>query len=165
LNKSGIQTDFEYLTCAQNQQTGVATTYWFPETDTWDFGGSAVPSGDIGGNQATLLQTTVTGPGTLSFWWKVSSEAGNDFLDLFVDSENPAQISGEIDWVLGTPTVLNSAKLYELGLVFALALRPVACSLTTLLKAASLFAISGSGFLGLSEASGGDTNSSLTNYL
>jgi hypothetical protein len=137
LNKSGIQTDFEYLTCAQNQQTGVATTYWFPETDTWDFGGSAVPSGDIGGNQATLLQTT----------------------------ENPAQISGEIDWVLGTPTVLNSAKLYELGLVFALALRPVACSLTTLLKAASLFAISGSGFLGLSEASGGDTNSSLTNYL
>jgi exo-beta-1,3-glucanase (GH17 family) len=78
---------------------------WFPETDIWDFGGSAARSGDIGDDQATLLQTTVTGPGTLSFWWKVSSEAGNDFLDLFVDSDNPARISGGIDWVQQTVAI------------------------------------------------------------
>jgi exo-beta-1,3-glucanase (GH17 family) len=78
---------------------------WFPETATYEFGGSAARSGDIGDNQATWLQTTVTGPGTLSFWWKVSSEPDNDYLDLFVDSENPAWISGEIDWVQQTVAI------------------------------------------------------------
>jgi exo-beta-1,3-glucanase (GH17 family) len=79
--------------------------YWFPETATYEFGGSAARSGDVGENEATWLQTTVTGPGTLSFWWKVSSEADNDYLDLFVDSENPASISGEVDWVQQTVAI------------------------------------------------------------
>ena len=59
---------------------------------------AAAQSGSIGHNQQTVLQTTVTGPGTLSFWWKVSSEAGNDTLKLQVGASVLATISGEVDW-------------------------------------------------------------------
>ena len=53
----------------------------------------------MGGNQSAWLQTTVVGPGTLSFNWKVSSEADLDFLEVFVDDVLPSgSISGEVDW-------------------------------------------------------------------
>ena len=45
------------------------------------------------------MQTTVVGPGTLSFNGKVSSEAHGDFLAVFVgDAQQPGSISGEVDW-------------------------------------------------------------------
>ena len=40
----------------------------------------------------------MTGPGTLSFWWKVSSESGYDFLRVMVDNTEAGKISGEVDW-------------------------------------------------------------------
>ena len=47
---------------------------WFVEyTNTHD-GVSALQSGHIGDNQSSWLQTTVTGPGTLTFWWTVDSD-------------------------------------------------------------------------------------------
>jgi subtilisin-like proprotein convertase family protein len=44
------------------------------------------------------MQTTVTGPGTLSFYWKVSSEANYDFLEFWVDGVLKSEISGEVNW-------------------------------------------------------------------
>jgi hypothetical protein len=40
----------------------------------------------------------VTGPGTLSFWWKVSSEQWFDYLIFHIDGLQQAAISGEVDW-------------------------------------------------------------------
>ena len=51
-------------------------------------------SGIIGANQSTWLQTTVTGPGTLSFRWKVSSEERYDWLTFYIDGTNQTRISG-----------------------------------------------------------------------
>ena len=64
------------------------------------YGGSSAQSGVLGGSQSAWLQTTVVGPGTLSFNWKVSSEARlSDFLEVFVDDVlQPGSISGEVDW-------------------------------------------------------------------
>ena len=63
------------------------------------YGGSSAQSGALGGSQSAWLQTTVVGPGTLSFNWKVSSEADCDFLEVFVDDVlQPGTISGEVDW-------------------------------------------------------------------
>ena len=45
----------------------------------------AAQSGAIGDNQSSSLETTVTGPAMLSFWWKVDSEANFDFLKVTVD--------------------------------------------------------------------------------
>ena len=46
------------------------------------------------------MQTTVTnGPGTLTFWWSVLSEAGYDYLEFYLDGilQN-GRISGEVNW-------------------------------------------------------------------
>ena len=53
----------------------------------------------LGNNQSAWLQTTVVGPGTLSFHWKVSSEVDFDLLEVFLDDVlQPGAISGEVDW-------------------------------------------------------------------
>ena len=44
------------------------------------------------------LDPTVTGPGTLTFWWKVSSEKDFDWLRFHIDGIFQQQISGEINW-------------------------------------------------------------------
>jgi plastocyanin len=57
----------------------------------------AVQSGRIGHRGTSWIETTVTGPGTLRFWWKVSSEP-NDRLRLLVDGQQKARISGQTAW-------------------------------------------------------------------
>jgi hypothetical protein len=59
---------------------------------------------------------------------------------------------------------LNDTELIDAGLGFAGAWRPVVSSLTTTLLPQSEVVLGGSGFLGLSEASGGATDNSATNY-
>lgn len=65
-------------------------------------GVSAAQSGALQDGQTTRLKTTLTGPGTLTFWWKVSSEANGDILSLNLDGTPLARISGEVDWRLMT---------------------------------------------------------------
>jgi hypothetical protein len=48
--------------------------------------------------QESWLQTTVTGPGVVAFWWKVSSEGDCDFLEFYVGGALQSRISGEVDW-------------------------------------------------------------------
>jgi Peptidase C10 family/Carboxypeptidase regulatory-like domain/Spi protease inhibitor len=72
---------------------------WSGQTAVSFYGGSSAQSGALGGNQSAWLQTTVVGPGTLSFNWKVSSEVDYDFLEVLVDNvSQPGTISGEVDW-------------------------------------------------------------------
>ena len=44
------------------------------------------------------METTVVGPGTLTFLWKVSSEAGSDRLRFLINGSSQNNISGEVDW-------------------------------------------------------------------
>jgi len=79
---------------------------WYPQTDNWIYGGSAARSGPIGNLQSTTLQTTLRGPGKLSFYWKVSSEKNCDFLTFLVDGGENERISGDgVDWTLKTVTI------------------------------------------------------------
>lgn len=72
---------------------------WLGETTTYFYGGDAAQSGSITHSQSTVIATSVTGPGTLTFYWKVSSEANYDFLYFYLDGGAPdAQISGEVAW-------------------------------------------------------------------
>lgn len=80
--------------------TGRREPPWFAQNrETYD-GEVAAQSGAITNNQQTTLSTGISGPGTLRFWWKVSSEEGFDFLRFYVDdlSVPMASISGETDW-------------------------------------------------------------------
>jgi hypothetical protein len=70
---------------------------WFGQDIVSHLGQGVAQSGVIGNNQESWLQTTVTGPGRLSFWWKVSSEANYDWLEFEMLGQTN-RISGEMDW-------------------------------------------------------------------
>src|SRR6266487_4316058 len=61
-------------------------------------------------NGASTLHTYVTGPGTVSFWWKVSSETNIDAFRFYVGGEVLAQISGSVDWEQRTFAVPAGAQ-------------------------------------------------------
>ncbi len=63
-------------------------------------GTDAAQSGDIGDTQESWVQTVLTnGPGTLTFWWRVSSESGHDFLEFYTNSVLlSGRISGSVEW-------------------------------------------------------------------
>lgn len=71
---------------------------WFSQSVVTHDGVSAAQAGTIGDNQHSFMEATVTGPDTLSFWWKVSSEKGYDFLTVAIDGIDQDAISGEVDW-------------------------------------------------------------------
>jgi len=71
---------------------------WFGQTSTYFYGSDAAQSGTISHNYDSWIQTTVTGPGTLKFRWKVSSEAGWDYLYFYIDGVLKEAISGNSDW-------------------------------------------------------------------
>jgi hypothetical protein len=68
---------------------------FFPSHDGID----AARSGAIGNSGESWLQTNVTGPGTLGFWWRADSEAIFDVLKIQVDGNEVASISGATGWL------------------------------------------------------------------
>jgi hypothetical protein len=70
---------------------------WYMQSDV-SRDGLAARSGAITNGQTSILQTTLTGPGVLTFWWKVSSETNRDLLSFTVNGSTQAMISGEVDW-------------------------------------------------------------------
>ncbi len=75
---------------------------WAGESAVTHDGVDAAQSGFLTDNQSSTVQTTVTGPGILSFWWKVSSEEWFDYLTFYIDGAKQAAIAGEVDWQLQT---------------------------------------------------------------
>lgn len=68
-------------------------TTWFAQASETHDGTDAIRSNYSGNLQESELNTTVTGPGMLSFWWKVSSQDG-DYLQFRVDNKTIRKISG-----------------------------------------------------------------------
>jgi hypothetical protein len=87
----------EALDTTLNFTTG-GNADWFSQTRRWYHNGNAVQSGEITHDQESWLQTTVNGAGTLSFFWKVSSEGNYDCLEFYIDATLEGQISGSEDW-------------------------------------------------------------------
>jgi subtilisin family serine protease len=72
---------------------------WFGQTATSYYGGDAGQSGDILDDQQSYFETTVSGPGTINFYWQVSSESGYDYLCFSIDgSTQSGCISGTNSW-------------------------------------------------------------------
>ncbi len=83
---------------------------WTATTSTSHLGGSCARSAVIPNSSRTYLQTRVTGPGILTFYWKVNSELDYDFLTFNVDGKSAnvdgggliGKISGTIDFAQQT---------------------------------------------------------------
>ena len=77
--------------------TSTGDAAWFMQDNVTEDGVSAMQSGVIGEYQNSTLQTTVTGPGTLTFWWKM--EAGADtWLDFCIGDSRQLFLSGSVNW-------------------------------------------------------------------
>ncbi|HEX5399574.1 MAG TPA: immunoglobulin domain-containing protein, partial [Verrucomicrobiae bacterium] len=88
--------DFEWTTGGDASWTGVQTTSAHDGLD-------AAFSGGIGGSQESWIETSVTGPGTISFWWQTSSETNFDtlefsYFDYYSYFPVSISISGETGW-------------------------------------------------------------------
>ena len=85
--------------------------FWIGQSEVSHDGVDAARSGIVTDSQSTWMQATVTGPGTVSFWWKVSSESGYDFLTFLVDDSEMDSISGtDGAWEQKTVTVSGSGS-------------------------------------------------------
>jgi len=96
-NQSTIQLCEALDNCNLTFMTGGAAS-WIGQTQVSQDGVDAAQSGLITHNQESSLTTTVNGSGTLSFYWKVSSEPEFDFLELRIDGALDRRVSGEFDW-------------------------------------------------------------------
>jgi len=74
------------------------------QANTYYYDGDAAES-DISDGESTYLETTVTGPGDLSFYWKVDSESGYDYLRFYIDGAEQAKISGSTSWAQKTYSI------------------------------------------------------------
>ncbi len=87
--------------------SGAAALTWRTDTDhPWAPDTVEVPpgmevslrSGEIDSDQSSFLETYITGPGNIKFWWKVSSEPLYDVFQFSIDGATAATIHGETDW-------------------------------------------------------------------
>ena len=91
--------------------TGGSTPAWFGQTSIRHDGVDAARSGAISHSQTNWFQTTVSGAGTVSFYWMVSSESGYDYLEFLVDNTVVYSVSGTNNtWTLKTYTISSSGS-------------------------------------------------------
>lgn len=83
---------------------------WVGQTTNTHDGIDAAQSGPIGNQAESWVQTTVPGPGTLTFWWSVSSEPGYDYLELRTNDVTTTRISGEVGWTFASQRIASGPQ-------------------------------------------------------
>jgi hypothetical protein len=80
--------------------TTLGAASWFVETtNTYSTNAAAAQSGSIQDNQSSILQATVTGPGTINFYWQTKANNGDDFdLEFDIDGNYQDDVSGQTPW-------------------------------------------------------------------
>ncbi|MCP4607954.1 MAG: hypothetical protein GY845_04490 [Planctomycetes bacterium] len=81
---------------------------WFSQTETYYHNDNSAQSGDIADGEESWLQTTVSGAGMISFYWKVSSESSCDYLAFYIDGSRQDRISGSESWRTMTYEITGS---------------------------------------------------------
>jgi N-acetylneuraminic acid mutarotase len=96
-------------------------TDWFVETTNTYDGVAAAQSGSVTGNQSSILSTTVTGPGTLMFYWSsIANDPNGGFSYEFdVDGGYMDSIFGDNDWLQYGPIAIPAGQHTVSWTVFA----------------------------------------------
>ena len=71
---------------------------WFGEAPVSEDGLAAAQSGILQDNQSSVLQTTVTGPGLLTFWWQTTGQPDNFDLEFADNGSDVADIGSQTSW-------------------------------------------------------------------
>jgi len=83
--------------------TGQAS--WTSIVDSYYYGSDSAQSGDVGDSHRSTLLATAVGPMSLSFYWRVSSESGVDYLRYSIDNVVQSSISGSTSWAKVTISI------------------------------------------------------------
>jgi len=71
---------------------------WFGQSAVHHDGVDAARTGFITNNQTTWLQTIIPGPGTVSFWWRVSDDGNSSEMDFYIDGGDQDYLAGDAGW-------------------------------------------------------------------
>ncbi len=82
-----------------------SSTGWVMQSQESNDGIDAAASRPVADSGESILETTVTGPGTMNFQWRTDSEQDSDFLSVAVDGTVIEQISGFTGWIPGSVTI------------------------------------------------------------
>jgi Leucine-rich repeat (LRR) protein len=94
-----LPVDGSLLNSSNLSWTTSGNSPWFGQTLVTHDSVSAAQSGPIGNLQSSWLQTSILGPGQLTYWCKISSETNYDFLQFYLNDVLVSNaISGEVDW-------------------------------------------------------------------
>ncbi|MCD4830024.1 MAG: T9SS type A sorting domain-containing protein [Candidatus Cloacimonetes bacterium] len=98
---SVVAEDFENGLALYGWQMGGGADWFLQQSTVWE-GDYSLESGDIGNNQTTWTEVTldVVAAGEISFYYKVSSEAGYDYLRFYIDNQQMGQWAGNVDWTI-----------------------------------------------------------------
>jgi len=83
---------------------------WTVDAGTCRSAGGSARSGAVGHAMKSVLSAAVTGPGTLEFWWKTSSEANFDKLSFVLDGVSKHVASGDTGWQRRTVAVSGEGR-------------------------------------------------------
>jgi len=85
---------------------------WFVETtNTYSTNAAAAQSGSLQEGQSSILQTTVTGPCIITFYWQTTAANGDDFNLQFQDNgTDVSDIGGQTSWAQFTYEIDDSDK-------------------------------------------------------
>ena len=73
---------------------------WFPEPDATSDGFDAAQSGVATDKGVSWVETTVFGPGTLSFQWKLATDGTRSGIDLLVDGDYEDGLEADSGWTV-----------------------------------------------------------------
>jgi len=86
-------------------------------TNGGEVGLTHLTSGETSDNSSNSVLSDIQGPGTLEFFWKVSSEGPHDSMSLKIDGKVLKSISGSTDWQ-AERVDLNEQKVYSIQWVY-----------------------------------------------
>ena len=78
-------------------QTG-GNALWFGQTNVSHQGSAAAQSGSVGVGEESWLETTVTGPGILAFWWKMTATNIRNFATFTSSRGGGLHLEGTTEW-------------------------------------------------------------------
>jgi hypothetical protein len=107
-----ILEDFETGSFNSFPWTFSGNANWTIDNTTSQTGTYSTRSGTISHSQTTTMQTIriLSASGNISFWYRVSSESGYDYLRFYIDGVQQAQWSGTVDWAQANYAVSAGTK-------------------------------------------------------
>lgn len=88
---------------------------WLTTTTTVNQGAYSAVSDDIDDSETTslIIELDILNSGSVSFYKKVSSESGWDYLRFFIDGVEQGNWSGEVDWSFESFDIINGQHVFE----------------------------------------------------